>query len=512
MLIAALVIVGVVLVLAAVFSISDNLIQIEAQKEGIDTMKNNLSLVPSFKEFFGKPAPKYADANNYHLLSKGHDIKLTGKPSSEIVDVPVTRFAVKPGDFRGNAPIPKMVVEEGDEVKAGDVLFFDKTQPDIKYTAPVSGEIVEIRRGAKRSISHVIIMADKEQRYKQFDAPSTEGTDREKLVQFLIESGAWAHINQRPYDVVADTELIPQNIFVSTFDSAPLATDLNLIAEGNGPHFQKGLDILNQLTSGMVYLGLDARGEKPHPTYTEAQGVQKHWFNGKHPVGNVGVQIHHTAPIRGINTVWTLTPESVMTIGRLFNEGIYKCEKVVSLTGGQVKTPMNVRTSMGASVSELLKGNLLESKTRVIIGDVLSGSTAGEDDFLSIDANQITAIKEGDNYELFGWLLPVTPRPSVSRTFPNFLMGNHEFEANTNTHGEERAFVVTGQYEKMLPMDIYPQHLMKAIMTGEIEKMEALGINEMSEEDIALAEFACTSKMPLQSILREGLDMMREQA
>lgn len=513
MLIGALLVVGVVLILAAVFSISDNLIQIEAQKEGIDTVNNNLSLVPSISDLFGKQAPTYADPNSYHNLKKGHDIKITGSANKDVHHAAVTRYAVKPGDFRGNAPIPKMTVQEGDSVKAGDELFFDKANPNIKYVAPVSGEVIEIRRGAKRSISHIVILADKDQQYKSFDLPSLEA-ERSELVAFLQASGLWAHINQRPYDVIADTDTIPQNIFISTFSTAPLATDLNLIAEGNGEHFQKGIDVLNKLTSGKVYLGMDGRGHaKPHATYMDATGVKKEWFNGKHPAGNVGVQIHHTAPIRGLNTVWTLKPESVITLGRMFNEGKYSNEKIVSIVGGQIAEPKNVKTSMGASIAELIANNVkTESKTRLIEGDVLTGIQTGEDEFLSINSNQVTAIEEGDNYELFGWLLALSPRPSVSRTFPNFLLKNHEFDVNTNTHGEERAFVVTGQYEKVTPMDIYPQHLMKAIMTGEIEKMEALGINELSEEDLALAEFTCTSKQPLQSILREGLDMMREQA
>jgi len=514
MLIGALLVVGVILILAVVFSISDNLIQIEAQKEGIDTVNNNLSLVPSIADLFGKQAPAYADASRFHALKKGHDIKITGSAGSALHQANVTRYAVKPGDYRGNAPIPKMTVAEGDSVKAGDELFFDKANPNIKYVAPVSGEVIEIRRGAKRSISHVVILADKEQQYKSYDLPSLENADRDELVSFLQASGAWAHINQRPYDLVADTNTVPQNIFISTFNTAPLATDLNLVAEGNDAHFQKGIDVLNKLTSGKVYLGMDGRGiTKPSSAYLNATGVQKEWFSGKHPAGNVGVQIHHTAPIRGLNSVWTLKPESVITIGRLFNEGIYSTEKVVSIVGGQIAEPKNVKTSMGASIAELVADNIKpEDKTRLIEGDVLTGIKAEADEFLSLKSNQITAIKEGDNYELFGWLLALSPRPSVSRTFPNFLLKNHEFDANTNTHGEERAFVVSGQYEKVTPMDIYPQHLMKAIMTGEIEKMEALGINELSEEDLALAEFTCTSKQPLQSILREGLDMMREQA
>ena len=513
MLITALIIIVILLVLASVFSISDNIIQIEAQNQGIDTSKKNLGIFPSISELFGKPAPSYTDKSKFHRLSKGHDIMISGKAGEEVHNVEVSRFAVKPGDFRGIAPIPKLEVEEGAEVLAGDALFFDKSNPEIKYVSPVSGELVEVRRGAKRSISHLVILADKEQKFKKFDTPGVD-VGRNELVDFLKASGFWPLINQRPFDVVADPNTTPSNIFISCFDTAPLATELYLILNERSQDLQAGLDVLTRLTDGKVYLGLDGRaGHKPHESLINATGVEQHWFAGKHPAGNVGVQIHHVAPIRGNDVVWTLKLEDVLVLGKLFTEGVYDTTRIVSLCGGQLTGPVNVRTKSGASIDDLLKGRLAsESKNRIISGNVLSGKTAGKDDFVGARNNMITVIREGDQYELFGWLLPLKPRPSISRTYPNFLLGDFRFEADTNTHGEKRAFVVTGQYEKMLPMDIYPQHLMKAILTGDIERMEALGINELTEEDIALAEFSCTSKMPLQSILRDGLEMMREQA
>jgi len=512
MLLTALVIVGTLLILASIYSISDNLIQIEAKKQGIDTKKNNLSLAPSFKDFFGKPAPANIDPKNYHNLKKGHDIKLAGAATGFIIKAAVSRYALKPTDYRGIAPIPRMEVEVGEDVKAGQAIFFDKTNPDVKYVAPVSGELVELRRGAKRAITHLVILADKEIQYAQSTPPALNA-ERAKLVEYLMSSGAWPLINQRPYDVIASATQIPANIFISTFDTAPLAPDLSVSIAGKEMAFQKGLDVLNKLTSGSVVLGVDGRlGKSPSTAYTHAQGVEIHYFNGKHPAGNVGVQIHHTKPIKGSKTAWTLKPEDVATIGQLFINGTYDASRVVAVTGAQVHHAQYLQTYVGASLDELLKGNLKEIEdTRIVEGNVLTGDLAGQDDFLSSKTTQITTIKEGNYNELFGWLLPVTPRPSVSNTFPNFLLASHKFEADTNTHGEKRAFVVTGQYEKVLPMDILPQHLMKAIMTGDIERMEGLGINELSEEDVALCEFACTSKMPLQNILRDGLDLMREQ-
>jgi len=512
MLLAALLLIAVVLILSSVLSVSDNLIQIEAKKHGIDTQKNNLSIFPNLGNLLGKPAPKFADKTKFHNLKAGHDIKLVGSATGPVTEGGASRYALKPTDYRGNAPIPKMEVAVGDSVKAGEVVFYDKGNPDIKYVAPVSGEIVELRRGAKRAITHIVILADKEQQSIENAILNVDSAKREDIVDYLKSTGAWALLNQRPFDTVADPTQTPANVFISTFSSAPLAPDYSNMLDGRAADLQEAIDTLARLTSGKVYLGIDGRGAAPHSAIANVSGAEKHYFNGKHPIGNVGVQMHHASPIKNNTVVWTMTLENALTLGRLMNTGIYDTSKLVALTGGQFSEPKLVKTYAGASINELTKGNLKDGTTRMIIGDVLSGKTATDDDFLSSGVSQLTSIKEGDNYELFGWLLPVTPRPSVSKTMPGFLMPNHEYEGDTNTHGEKRAFVVTGQYEKMLPMDILPQHLMKAIMAGDIERMEGLGINELSEEDIALAEFSCTSKMPLQKILREGLDMMREQA
>ncbi len=512
MLLAALFLIAGVLTLAFFLSVSDNLIQIEAQKQGIDTRKKNLSVFPSLGNLFGKPAPEFADKSKFHNLKQGHDLKLVGSASGTPVKANVSRYALKPTDFRGIAPIPKMEVAVGDEVLAGQPVFYDKLSPEIKYVAPVSGEVVELRRGAKRAVSHIVILADKEQKHKQHDILNVDTASKQDIINYLQAAGAWNLLNQRPFDIIADPTVTPDNIFISTFSTAPLAPDNSALLDGRTADLQEAIDTLSRLTSGKVYLGLDGRGNSPHPTLSKVTGAEKHYFNGKHPAGNVGVQIHHTAPIKNNSAVWTLTLEGALTLGRLMNAGIYDSSKIVALTGAQFDSPQLVKTYAGASIAELTKGNIkAEGTTRLIQGDVLSGKVLGEDDFLSQGENQITSIKEGDQHELFGWLLPIKPRPSISKTMPGFLMPNHQYEANTNTHGEKRAFVVTGQYEKMLPMDIFPQHLMKAIMAGDIERMEGLGINELSEEDIALAEFSCTSKMPLQSILRDGLDMMREQ-
>jgi Na+-transporting NADH:ubiquinone oxidoreductase subunit A len=494
--------------------LSDNLIAIEAKKAGISEDGLNLGLIPGAREIVGSKKVGYVGAGTPVIgLKKGFDILLEGEAAKTCDEgVVVNTFAVQPPNFRGVLPIPKLMVEEGAEVKAGDVLFFDKNQPDVKYVAPVSGEIAEIRRGEKRAITEVIILADKAMKYRDMPAPDLAQADRATLRSFLMESGVWPLINQRPYDVVPDASKDPRNIFVSTFDTAPLAPDLNFVVAGQEEAFQKGLDVLAKMTDGNVYLGLDARGaQAPAAAFTQASGVVKKWFSGKHPVGNVGVQIHHTFPIVNDDVVWTVHVQTVITIGRLFLEGRFCADRIVAVTGAEVREPRYVKTYLGANIGELLKDGLSGDAVRIISGDVLSGARKEVKDFLNAQDDQVTVVREGDYYEMFGWLIPGSPRPSLSRTYPNFVFPDARFKADTNTHGEQRAFVVTGQYEDVLPMDIYPQQLMKSILVNDVERMEALGIKELSEEDIAICEFVCTSKQPLQQILREGLDEMLAQ-
>ena len=501
------------LFLAVILMVSDNLLRIEAKEIGADQDGANFSLFPTFGELFQTPAPEYTNGAKVINLKKGYDINLEGEANRVLdVETPVSTFAVKPGNFIGMSPIPKVLVAEGDEVKAGDVLFFDKKRPDIKYVAPVSGEILKINRGAKRSIAEIVILADKEIKYRDLPDIDLEDCSRQDLVNYLLDSGAWTMIRQRPFDIVADPADVPKAIFISTFDSAPLAPDLDYVVEGKGEAFQRGLDVLAKLTPGIVHLGLDAGSEEPpSPVFTGATGVQINWFRGPHPSGNVGVQIHHVDPIAANEKVWVLGVQEVITLGSVITEGRFNAERIVALTGAEFKTPKYVATFLGANIENFVKEGLNSEHVRYVSGDVLSGREISAEGFLNYYDDQVTVLEEGDSYELFGWLLPLSPRPSVSKTFPNGLYGDLKFRANTNTHGEKRAFVVTGQYESMLPMDIYPQHLMKSILVNDYERMEGLGIYELSEEDIALCEFACTSKQPLQQILRTGLDMMRDQ-
>ncbi len=507
----SLIVVGVVAFFGLLLSLADNLMQIEAKKNNLDTSKGQFSIFPRINDWFGKKKPAaFGDARFVHL-NKGFDVKLAGKAAANIVAGGAKTYAIQPQNFNGMSPIPKVLVAVGDDVEVGDALFFDKKRPDVMYTAPVSGEVIAVNRGDKRSIASIVILADKEMKAKQFDLPA-EDASRDDLVTFLKETGSFVLFNQRPFDIIPDDDVIPANIFVSTFDTAPLAPDYSFIAAGQGDALQKGIDILNKLTEGKVYVGLDGRsGQSVADDLSNLKNAEITYFSGKHPVGNVGVQIHHSAPITTKSKVWTIGVQELISLGKLFLSGQYNAERKIALAGSKLSENLYVNTYLGANIGELLGDRLHGEKNRIISGDPLSGKQKAADEFMNFRDDQISVLEEGDDYELFGWLLPVTPRPSASGTFPNFLFSNHEFDGNTNTHGEQRAFVVSGQYEKVLPMDIYPVHLMKSIMAGNIEKMEGLGINELSEEDIAICEFVCTSKQPLQSILRDGLEMMKEQ-
>lgn len=485
---------------------------LEAKKTGADKTGRNFSIFPTLGEIFRKKLPARLANENVVRLTKGHDILIEGESIEKIdAEVVANTFAVQPPNFNGIKPIPKVTVAVGDNVKAGDVLFFDKQYPDVKYVAPVSGEVIAINRKEKRAIKEVVILADKNQEYKALPTVDMDNISREDLMSFLMENGAMPMFLQRPYNVVVDPAVTPTNIFVSTFDTAPLAPNMDLLIEGNEDAFAVGLKVLNKLTSGKVYLGLDGRSENaPSDAFVNAEGVEKTYFHGKHPAGNVGIQIHHTAPITSNDTVWTIDVQSLITVGKMVSESKFDASRVVALAGA-LDQPKYVKTYIGANIGDLLKDNVSTENVRYISGDVLSGEQKQLEEYLNIYDDQITVVKEGDYYEMFGWLLPLSPRPSISNTFPNFLFPEHKFEVDTNTHGEYRAFVVTGQYEKVLPMDIYPQHLLKSILVNDYERMEGLGLLEVVEEDLALCEFVCTSKQPVQKILREGLNTLKEQ-
>jgi Na+-transporting NADH:ubiquinone oxidoreductase subunit A len=440
-------------------------------------------------------------------IRRGADIKLQGAAERIKAEAPFpSSFAIKPTDFHGLTP--KMVVKEGAEVKAGSVLFYDKYNEHVKFTSPVSGEVAEIVRGAKRRILEVRIVADQKQAYENFDVSDLSG--EEKVKSLLMASGLWAMIKQRPYDVVADPKRKPKTIVVSAFDSAPLGADYDFILHGQNEAFQKGIDALAQLTSGKVHLNTRG-GSAADAVFTTAKNVEHNTFTGPHPSGTPGVQIHHLDPINKGEVVWTVSPQHVAIIGRFFQTGKVDMSKTIALAGSEVDKPRYLSTWIGASIKSIVEGQLKEGKNRIISGNVLTGDQVDMDGYLGYYSDVVTVIPEGDERQFLGWLAPNFHKYSLSRAYFSWMMPKKRYALNTNMNGEDRAYVVSGQYEDVLPMDVYPVQLIKSIMTNDIDKMEKLGIYEVAPEDLALCEYACTSKMEVQKILREGLDLAQKE-
>ncbi len=438
--------------------------------------------------------------------SRGVDIKLQGQAEQlyDQFDAPKT-YALKPDDFPGIRL--KLKVKEGDEVQAGDPIFFDRDREGITIPAPVSGEVVEIVRGPKRKILEVRILADTECQYRDFGAAKPEALDREAIVEKLTQSGAWAFIRQRPYNIIASPSAEPRDIFVSCFDSAPLAPDSDFVVHGREEDFHAGLAALMKLTQGKLYLGVDAL-TNPSPAFKGVKGVELRKFKGPHPVGNVGVQIHHVKPINKGEQVWTVHYQDVLVIGTLFREGIFKPLRHLAFTGSEVLKPRYYKVGLGACLKSLTEGRVKEGNNRYISGNVLTGTKVSPEGYLGFYDAQVTVIPEGGNEEFFGWIAPNVNKFSISHTLFSWLQPNKRYRLDASMNGEERAFVVTGEYEKVFPFDIYPVQLLKSILVKDIEAMENLGIYEVTEEDFALCEVVCTSKIPVQETVREGLDLM----
>ena len=438
-------------------------------------------------------------------IKKGVDIKLVGEAEKIFASAETPKtYAIKPGDFPGLRL--KLKVKEGDEVQAGDPVMFDKDRPEILFSAPVSGEVVEVLRGEKRRILEVRILADSETRFKDFGAGDPSSMSREDIKAKILEAGAWPMVRQRPYNIVANPNRVPRDIFVSCFDSAPLAGDADFVVHGQEEEFQMGTRALQQLTDGKVHLGVDGR-TNPSNAF-KIEGTEIHRFNGPHPAGNVGVQIHHVAPINKGETIWTVNYQDVIIFGRLFKSGQFVAQRSVALTGAQIEKPRYHKLTIGANVKSLFEGNVKEGASRYISGNVLTGTQISSEGYLSYYDSQVTVIPEGGEDAFFGWLAPNFSKFSISRALYNWVMPNKKLNLDANMNGEHRAFVVTGEYEKVFPFDIYPVQLLKSIMIKDIEAMENLGIYEVAEEDMALCEVVCTSKTDVQKTLREGLDLM----
>jgi Na+-transporting NADH:ubiquinone oxidoreductase subunit A len=440
-------------------------------------------------------------------LKKGFDLKLVGKAPLELANVAGAQtFAIKPTDFPG-IQRPKVLVTEGDTVKAGTPILIDKAMDQVIYAAPVSGEIIEVKRGEKRKLLEIKILADATVSHENFGKIDLNQS-REDLAAKLASSGVWPNIIQRPYGVVANPADTPKAIFVSGFDTNPLAPDFGFALEGQEKYFQAGIDALAKLTTGKVHLNVD--GSKPvSAIYSGIKNAQVNQFSGPHPAGNVGVQIHHLDPINKGDLVWTVGPVGVVQIGKAVLEGVYDASKIIALTGSELTQTGYVKTYVGANVSTFVKGNLNSGHVRVISGNVLTGEKINLDGYLGFYHNQVTVIPEGDYEEFLGWIMPSTSKLSFHKALGMFsFLHKGEFKVDTNTHGEERPFVVSGVFEKVLPMDILPTYLFKAIIAEDFDEMEALGLYELVEEDVALCEFVDPSKNEIQELVRQGIELL----
>ncbi len=445
-------------------------------------------------------------------LRKGLDIRLKGESERVLVAADrSSQYAISPLDFEGVAP--KLLVKVGDKVEAGTPLFYNKENSRILFPSPVSGRVSAINRGEKRKILNIVVDADEDQSYKSFEKVDLKSASREQVVELLLESGLWSMLIQRPYGIIADPAETPKSIFVSAFDSSPLAPDYNFALAEDMEAIQYGVNVLNRLTDGDVNIGVKAKAQGE---FGSLQWAKINTFAGKHPAGNVGVQIHHIDPVNKGEVVWTINIQDLAIVGRLFRDGRVDMTKTIAVAGSEVVAPRYVRVIAGAPIASIVEGNVKAQaegdSLRYISGGVLTGVKSAEEGFLAFYANAVTVIPEGDKYEMLGWAMPRFHRFSVSKSYFSWLCPKKQYSLDTNLNGGERAFVVTGLYEKYLPMDIYPMHLLKAIIAKDIDKMEALGIYEVVEEDFALCEFVDPSKSEMQEIIRKGINIMIKEA
>lgn len=444
-------------------------------------------------------------------IRKGLDINLIGEADKVVVDAPRAKtYALKPADFHG--VVPKMVLKVGEKVKAGGVVFKNKYNMDVNFVSPVSGTLKDIVRGAKRRILSVVIEADDVDEYETINVPSMDSLDAVGAKQFLMSSGLWPLIKMRPLDVIAKPSDAPLAIYISGFDSAPLSADYDYTLHGKDKEFQAGVDVLKKLTSGPVHLTL--KNGMADNALKGVKGCQINSISGPHPAGNVGVQIHHIKPLNKGEVVWTVNAQDVALIGQTALTGKYDATRMFALTGENAKNRKYYRALMGTEVSTLTNGNIEGENSRIISGNPLTGTTVTAEDHIGHYDSSITVLQEGNEYKFFlgnGWLGLGFGRFSTSRAYPGWLTPSKKWKVDTNLNGEERAFVVTEQYEKVFPFNIYPVQLVKAAITNDIDKLEQLGIYEVAPEDFALCEVVCTSKIASQKHIREALDLIEKE-
>ncbi|KAB5347113.1 Na(+)-translocating NADH-quinone reductase subunit A [Bacteroides salyersiae] len=443
---------------------------------------------------------------NVIKLRKGLDINLKGKAAEELVTVKEPGFyALVPDDFPGVTP--KVVVKEQEYVMAGGPLFIDKNHPEVKFVSPVSGVVTSVERGARRKVMNIVVEAAAEQDYEEFGKQDVARMNADRVKELLLQSGMFAFIKQRPYDVIADPAVAPRAIFVSAFDSNPLTPEFEFALKGEETNFQTGLDALAKIAK--TYLGISVKQKSA--ALTQAKNVTITAFDGPNPAGNVGVQINRIAPVVKGETVWTIDPQAVIFIGRLMNTGRVDMTRTVAVTGSEVLKPAYTKLRVGALLTSVFAGNVTKDKElRYISGNVLTGKQVSPNGFLGAFHSQVSVIPEGnDIHEMLGWIMPRFNQFSVNHSYFSWLLGKKEYTIDARIKGGERHMIMSGEYDKVFPMDILPEFLIKAIIAGDIDRMEALGIYEVAPEDFALCEFVDSSKLELQRIVRAGLDMLR---
>ena len=447
---------------------------------------------------------------NLIKTKRGLDIVIGGI-AKEVTEASVISDVITINPDHYHAITPKVVVKEGDTVKAGTPLFYNKAIESMKFVAPVSGKILAVNRGERRKVMSITIACDKEIAYENFTLGTPEKMNSDEIKSALLTSGLWAYIKQRPYDVIANPANTPKAIFISGFDSAPLAPNNEFVLAGEMEHFQTGINALAKLTPGKIQLGV----KNGSTFYNNVKNVEITAFAGPHPVGNVGVQINQVSPVNKGEVVWTVQPQDVVFIGKLFNTSKVDLKRKVAITGPEVNSPAYIETIAGTQIQALTASKVKAGNVRYISGNVLTGIKSDKTEGIDTYATQITIIKEGDDvHEMFGWAMPRFNKFSVSNTYFTGLMrlmGKKEFDYDTRLMGGVRAIIMSNEYDKVFPMDIYPEYLIKSMITGNIDKMEALGAYEVAPEDFALCEFVCTSKLPIQQIVREALDTMRKE-
>ena len=444
-----------------------------------------------------------------YKIKKGLDIMLEGAAEQQLAVCPLAEtYAVKPADFNGI--VPKLAVKEGCSVKAGDPLFVDKATEKIAVVSPVSGTVKAIERGERRKLLRICIESDGKQDYKSFNAPDPEKASGEEVHALMLEAGMAAFLRQRPYDVIADPEQKPKSIFVSAFSTMPLAADFSFVAKGREGDFKLGIAALSRIAP--VHVGINP--QQINSELLPITHAKVSVFSGPNPAGNVGVQINHIDPVNKGEVVWTMAPEHVIMLGELFRTGKVNLTRRIAVAGSMITAPAYVETLIGAPMTSIIGDKIKGTgHVRIIGGNPLVGERSGMDDYLGAFCTEVCAIPEGDDVnEAFGWIMPRLNQFSTSRSYFSWLFGkSKKYDLDCRIKGGERHIIMSGEYDRVFPMDIYAGYLIKAIITGDIDRQEALGIYEVAPEDFAVAEFVDSSKLELQKIVREGLDLLRKE-